>query len=138
MAAKPKPWDHLALAVAVALLCFARHYAWTWLDPEQWWTAWKALSAVLVLGLVLVVWHHTRSRLMAVVLCWLAFEELQVGLCNTTYLFHPWIVPAGQTMCGSKFGFDIGASGLLAAFLVLSKLVHAFTDWLIHDRRKRY
>ena len=137
VAARYKPWEHLALGIFIALLCFARHYAWTWLEPELWWPAWKALSAAMVLGLLLVVWHCTRSPVMVPVCLWLAFEELQVGLCNTVYLFSPWPVPTGQTVCGAKFGFDVGAVGVLVGYWAFRKFIHAYLDKRIYERNTR-
>jgi hypothetical protein len=54
---------------------------------------------------------------------WWAVEELLVIGCNAAYIVKPWIVPAGQDMCSSLLGLDLGKVSAVALALLVVMVV---------------
>lgn len=131
-----KTWRGLGLALFVFVLCIVRYYAWAWFTPDLQFAAWKAGSAIMILGLLWALWQRGRSVLFGMVAIWLAIEETQVLVCNVWYIADPWPLPPDVSMCSVKAGIDVGALTLLLAALLLRKIIHAYVDWRIHERRR--
>ncbi len=112
--ARSSRFDPLALAALLLLVGVARHYGWDMAPAGMKGLAAKGLGAAAVLALLSVVWTLTRARIMAPVLLWWAWEELQVLLCSAWYAVEPWPILPEQPMCSARAGFDLGAAGILA------------------------
>lgn len=110
------------LAAGLLAVAACRHYAWQHFPIEAQGMASKGLGAAAVLVLLAVVWHGNKSRPLALVLCWWAWEEAQVLLCSFAYMQTPWVVEPGQAICSARVGFDIGAAGILAVAVIAHKL----------------
>ena len=111
------------LAAGLLAVAAARHYLWVHVPIEAQGMASKGLGAAAVLVLLAVVWHGNRSRPLALVLCWWAWEETQVLLCSFAYMQMPWTVEPGQAICSARVGFDIGAAGILAVAVIAHNLI---------------
>jgi hypothetical protein len=73
----------------------------------------KAFGAVAILGLLIAVWRMApKSKGLAALLLWWAWEECQVAGCSFAYMANPWPVPSGMGICSARVGFDFGAIGL--------------------------
>lgn len=110
------------LAAGLLAVAAARHYLWQHFPIEAQGMASKGLGAAALLVLLAVVWHGNRSRPLALVLCWWAWEETQVLLCSFAYMHTPWTVEPGRGICSAAVGFDIGAAGILAVAVIAHKL----------------
>ena len=110
------------LAAGLLAVAAARHYLWVNFPLEAQGMASKGLGSAAVLVLLAVVWHGNRSRPLALVLCWWAWEETQVLLCSLAYMRAPWTVEPGQGICSAAVGFDIGAAGILAVAVIAHTL----------------
>ena len=106
---------------ALLLTGFFRHYGWgpAFVAPELAGIASKGLGAAAILSLLVIVWLRSdRSRLLAGVMLWWAWEETQVVTCSALYAWHPWPVQAGQPICSALAGLEIGSIGILAIALL--------------------
>ena len=110
------------LAAGLLAVAAARHYLWQHFAIEAQGMASKGLGAAAVLVLLAVVWHGNKSRPLALVLCWWAWEEMQVLLCSFAYMQAAWVVEPGQGICSAAVGFDIGAAGILAVAAIAHNL----------------
>lgn len=110
------------LCAALLLIGGWRHYGWGLFDVPMRALASKASGAAAICCLLLIVWRSTGTRWMAPILLWWAWEELQVVLCSTWFIFEPWLVKPGEAMCSSKIGFDLGALGILIVAVLAFRL----------------
>lgn len=111
------------LCAALLLIGAWRHYGWALFDGPTRALVSKASGAAAIVCLLLIVWGMQRSRLLGAVLLWWAWEELQVVLCSLRFIRDPWPVEPGQAMCSARFGFDIGAAGVLMVAVLAFKLI---------------
>jgi hypothetical protein len=111
-----------ALPVAMLLIGALRHYGWALFEGSTRALVSKASGAAAICCLLLVVWHLQRSRPLGAVLLWWAWEECQVALCSTWFIFDPWPVAPGQAMCSARAGFDLGALGIFVVALLAYRL----------------
>jgi hypothetical protein len=109
-------------AVGLLLVGACRHYLWPHFPAELQGMASKGLGAAAVLYLLAVVWRLAPSRPLAWVLLWWAWEELQVLICSAAYMVEPWHVEVGEGICSARFGFDIGAAGIMFVALLAYRL----------------
>ena len=110
------------LCAALLLIGAWRHFGWALFDVPVRALVSKASGAAAIACLLLIVWRIAGTRWMAPILLWWAWEELQVVLCSTWFIFDPWPVPAGQAMCSARVGFDIGAAGVLIVAVLAFRL----------------
>lgn len=129
---RPSRLEISGLAVVLLLVGFARHYGWAHFPAELRGVASKGLGGAAILVLLSVIFTVCKARLLAPVIAWWAWEESQVVLCSAAYMLDPWVVPAGQALCSSKLGFDLGALGLVAVAAIAYKL----TDPVRHYRSR--
>lgn len=83
---------------------------------------WKIGAGLCILGLCLRLWLLERGKILACVVAWMAFEELQVVICSAAYILTPWHVPEGMAVCSAATGFDLGALGLMAVAFIAWRL----------------
>jgi uncharacterized membrane protein len=109
-----------AVAVALLLVFAARHYGYYLADGPARAHVWNIAGSIICLMFAAAVFLAYRSRLAALVLAWIAFEELQVIACGVAWLWRPWDVPADADVCSSLVGFNLAAVGLaLITFLAI-------------------
>lgn len=112
-----------AAAVFILAVGVARHYGYTLAQPEDMGIVSKALGGAAMLAVVPFIWKAYPSRLMGLVLAWWTFEALQIVLCSTAYWIKPWEVQTGQSICSAAIGTDLGALGIMAAAVILWRIV---------------
>jgi hypothetical protein len=98
-------------AVGLLLVGASRHYLWPHFPDELQGMASKGLGAAAILALLGIVYVSHKHAWP--VLLWWAWEECQVLLCSVAYMVEPWHVEVGDGICSARFGFDIGAAGIL-------------------------
>lgn len=106
----------------------ARHYLWPHFPAELQGMASKGMGAVATLLLLALVYRANRSKPLAMVLCWWAWEEAQTALCSLAYLAQPWTVESGQGICSARVGFDLGAAGLVCVAYLAWRLIPVGSD----------
>lgn len=116
------------LAASLLAVGVARHYLWPHFPAELQGMASKGMGAMATLLLLALVYRANRSKPLALVLCWWAWEEAQTALCSLAYLAQPWTVEAGQGICSARVGFDLGAAGLLAIAAIAYRLIPVRID----------
>ena len=114
----------MRLAAWILLLGVLRNYAPALFAIQHQGMASKGLGAVLVLGLMWLLWGRAKSRPVAIVMIWLAWEQLQIVICSAWWIYDPWVVPEGMSVCHAKTGFDIGAIGILAISIISWNLLY--------------
>lgn len=98
----------------------ARHYAWSIFPDELAGMASKGLGGAAILALLYTVWKLApKSRALAALLLWWAWEESQVAICSALYILKPWEVAPGQAICSALVGLDMGAIGILAVAIMV-------------------
>lgn len=112
-----------AAAVFILAVGVVRHYGYALAQPEDIGIVSKALGGFALLAVVPFIWKAYPSRLMGFVLAWWIFEALQIVLCSTVYWIKPWEVQTGQSICSAAFGMDLGALGVMAAAVILWRIV---------------
>lgn len=117
--------QHSNLAFFLLFIGFFRNYGWVIADPSSAGVASKALGAVAAICMISIIAYNFASKMVLLVAAFYIFEELQTAACSIMYLVEPWHVEAGQSMCSSRLGFDLGAVGLFVVGLIAYKLVHS-------------
>jgi hypothetical protein len=107
-----------SLAAALLLIGAWRHFGWALFDGSTRALVSKASGALAICCLLLILWRECGTKPVLPIMLWWAWEELQVMLCSTWFMFDPWPVEPGQAMCSAKLGFDIGALGILAVAIL--------------------
>lgn len=108
----------MKLASWVLFLGVIRNYAWPLFDDQIQGMASKGLGAILVLGLMWSLWAREKSKPLALVMLWLAFEQLQIVVCSSLWIYEPWVVPSGMSICHAKSGLDTGMIGIFIISLI--------------------
>lgn len=103
----------LHLPAALLLIGGWRHYGWELFDGGTRALVSKASGAVAICCLLLILWRLHGTKQMLPIVVWWAWEEMQVALCSTWFIFAPWPVQPGEAMCSAKLGFDLGSVGIL-------------------------
>ena len=112
-----------SLSAVLLLIGSAKNYAWSFFPPADRGMAAKALASIALLGCLWIIYRLAPfARLVALVLIWWAWEELQVVLCSVAYMVDPWDVPLGQSICSARIDFDLGAIGILIVAFLAWKL----------------
>lgn len=117
---------HAVYGLALIALGVLVHYAWAWFPAEHQAQVFNALGAFArLLGWIgAALWiRHAAAYLVAF---WLACEELLVMGCSAAYIVSSWEIPEGQAQCSALLQFDLGRIGLLAAVIVLWRLVTSY------------
>lgn len=106
--------------LAAALLVGAlRHYGYQFAPPELAGIVSKGLGGAAILALLAMVWLRSdRSKMLAAVLLWWAWEETQVVVCSALYAWRPWHVEPGQGICSALSGLNMDSIGVLALALL--------------------
>ncbi len=107
------------LICALLLVGVVRHYGYQIAPPELAGMVSKGLGGTAILALLAIVWLRSgRSRMLAAVLLWWAWEESQVAVCSALYVWRPWKVEPGQAICSALAGLNIDAIGIIAIALL--------------------
>jgi hypothetical protein len=113
---------NLPLPLALLLVGSVRHYAWQIVPPHLAGMVSKGLGGAAILCLLALLWCRTsKSRLLAGVMMWWAWEETQVVVCSALYAWRPWTVEPGQAMCSALTGLNLDAIGVLAVALLAAQ-----------------
>jgi hypothetical protein len=118
------------LAVYVLAILAARNYGWLMADAAARGAVSKALGAVAILALLLLVYRLAPYKPLGLAVAYGAFEELQTVICSTAYAFNPWTVPEGQSICSARIDFDLGALGVM----LLAAALHRISQPVNPDR----
>lgn len=107
------------------LVCLVRHYGWAVVDPAIAGIVSKTLGAIAAICLVVLIACLVKPRgILLLVITWYMFEELQIAVCGSLYMYMPWEVAKGQPLCSSLAGFDFGSVGIFAAASLVYALVN--------------
>ena len=123
------------LAVYVLLIVGGRNYAWEWFEPAQRGAVSKALGALAILSLLLLLYRAVPSKTLGLVVLYGAFEELQTAICSIAYAIEPWEVQLGQAICSAKIGFEISALGVMLLAITLWKACQGVNSYSTQDRQ---
>lgn len=94
-------------------MAWARSFLWELSPPELKGFASKGIGGVCMLSLIWIVYTLKPSRLLlAASLIW-SFGEVQVALCSFLYMYSPWVIPQGQSICSARLDLDLGAVGIV-------------------------
>ena len=110
---------------AILALGALRHYLWFLAPDHLQGMASKGLGALAILALLPFVYSYRPSKILAVILAWWGWEELQVVVCTVLYLRNPWPVPPGMGVCSAYVGLDIGA---ISIAIVAVLLLYTYRD----------
>lgn len=102
----------LGLALALMLICCARHYLYPFVPDEVKGLVSKSMGGLGMLGLLGVVYVLRPCREVAVVGAWFAAENLLVFVCPLAYIAWPWPTEPHQSMCYSWTGLDMDKLGI--------------------------
>ena len=114
---------------AIALLIGTiRHFAWRFVPYGDMGMVSKGLAALSILWLLVIVRRQFKTKMMALVLLWWAWEETQVAVCSFWYVYAPWPVPQGMPICSAKAGIDLGALSLFVLSVILCAYITLMGD----------
>jgi len=110
--------------VAFVLLVFglACSYGWQWVPASVAADVQNVLSALMALGLLVLVAMVFASREVLQVVALLGLLKATVITCNTWYAIAPWPVMPGAPLCSTRLDFPLGIVGLVLGVVLAAYL----------------
>lgn len=102
--------------VAVAMLALATLRGWGWdaVPDSLKGMASKGAGGMALLAMIWLAHNLVRPSLaVAIAASVWSVGELQVVLCSVWYMFDPWFVPLGRSICSVRLDLDLGAAGVV-------------------------
>ena len=95
-------------------------------QPALWWNAMGALMILLLLG---IIWTSERKnsaslKSLALVMLWIAYEEVQVAGCSFWRMADWWPVLDSEELCSSRLGFQLGSASLVLIGALIVKVAN--------------
>jgi hypothetical protein len=119
---------NLALACGVLALYVGRHYGYYLATGANRAHVWNISGAVISMLFAVTLFILWPSRLLAIILAWIAMEEISVIACAVAYILRPWYIPEGGDVCSSALGLNLSAVGTAAIAGILLLIRTPSTD----------
>lgn len=112
--------------MAFVLLVFglACCYGWQWVPASVAADVQNVLSALMALGLLVLVAMVFASREVIYVAALLGALKATVITCNTWFAIAPWPVLPGDALCSTKFNLPLGVIGLALGAALAAHLIN--------------
>jgi len=102
------------VALAMLVLATFRGYGWDLVPDAMKGLASKAGGAIALLAMIWIAHALVRpSLLVAVAASVWSVGEIQEAACSIWYIFSPWEVPLGKSICSARLDLDLGAAGIV-------------------------